>query len=167
MGRPKTQKKASNPKPQANSSRHERDCKVCHHAHREAVEHKWTSWGDTAEIAKSYGLSRDSIYRHAHATGLFEKRSRNIRAALERIIEKAGSVEVTAAAVVSAVQAFAKINAQGQWVDRVEHVDFRDIFDRMNRQELDEYARSGQLPAWTSDFLAATGSHSGGEERDG
>ena len=53
------------------------------------------------------------MYRHAHAFGLFEKRKRNVRAALERIIEKAGDVEVTAAAVVTAVQAYAKINTQG------------------------------------------------------
>jgi len=55
-------------------------------------------------IANEYGLSdRASVYRHAHAFSLFEKRSRNVRAALERIIEKAGEVEVTSSAVVSAV----------------------------------------------------------------
>jgi hypothetical protein len=58
------------------------------------------------------------VYRHAHAFGLFEKRKRIVRAALERIIEKAGEVEVTASAVVGALQAYAKINANGQWVDQ-------------------------------------------------
>lgn len=150
----------------AKQSRHERDCKVCRHPRREIIEQEWTSWGDTSEIAKTHGLSRDSIYRHAHALGLFKKRRRNVRAALEKIIEKAGAVEVTAAAVVSAVQAYAKINAQGQWVERIEHVDFRELFDRMTREELDEYARSGELPRWSSEFLAATGRHSdrGGED---
>lgn len=147
-------------------SRHERDCKVCRHPQRESIEQEWASWGDTSEIAKTYSLSRDSIYRHAHALGLFEKRRRNVRAALEKIIEKAGGVEVTAAAVVSAVQAYAKINAQGRWVERVEHVDFRELFDRMTREELDEYARSGELPRWSAEFLAATGRYSnrGGED---
>jgi len=37
-----------------------------------------------------------AAYRHAHARGLFAKRQRNVRAALERIIEHAGDVEVTA-----------------------------------------------------------------------
>jgi hypothetical protein len=37
----------------------------------------------------------------------------NVRAALERIIERVGDTEVTASAVVSAVQALAKINAAG------------------------------------------------------
>jgi hypothetical protein len=54
-----------------------------------------------------------SVYRHAHALELFQKRQRNVRAALERIIEKAGEVDVTASAVVAAVQAYAKINSAG------------------------------------------------------
>ena len=168
MGRAKASKARTDKSPKgANASRHERDCKVCRHADRETIEREWISWGDTSEIVKAYSLSRDSIYRHAHALGLFEKRRRNIRAALEKIIEKAAGVEVTAAAVVAAVQAYAKINAQGQWVDRVEHVDFREIFDRMTREELETYARSGELPAWSSEFLAATGRHSDGGGEDG
>ena len=62
------------------------------------------------------------MYRHAHAFGLFAKRQRNIRAALERIIEHAGEVEVTSSRVVAAVQAYSKINAAGQWIDRSESV---------------------------------------------
>lgn len=168
MGKARASKTPSGKSPAgAKASRHERDCKVCGHPQREEIEREWISWGDTSEIAKAYSLSRDSIYRHAHAVGLFDKRRRNIRAALEKIIEKAAGVEVTAAAVVAAVQAYAKINAQGQWVDRVEHVDFREIFDRMTREELETYARSGELPAWSSEFLAATGRHSGRGGEDG
>lgn len=42
------------------------------------------------------------VYRHAHAFGLFTKRDRNIRAALTRIMEQAGEVEVSAASIVDA-----------------------------------------------------------------
>jgi hypothetical protein len=38
----------------------------------------------------------------------------------ERIIEPAGEVDVTASAVVSAVQAYSKIDAAGQWIERTE-----------------------------------------------
>ena len=79
---------------------------------------------------------RASVYRHAHALGLFLKRQRNIRAALERIIEHAGEVEVTASGVVSAVQAYSKINAAGQWIQRSEHVNLNELFERMTQQEL-------------------------------
>jgi hypothetical protein len=47
-------------------------------------------------------------------------RQRNVRAALERIIERAGDVQVTASAVVAAVEAYAKNNASGQWIGRIE-----------------------------------------------
>jgi hypothetical protein len=72
-----------------------------------------------AVTAKHYELGhRATVYRHAHALGLFSKRQRNVRAALERIIEKAGEVDVSASAVVAAVQVYSKINSAGQWVDR-------------------------------------------------
>jgi hypothetical protein len=67
---------------------------------------------------------------------------------LERIIEKAGDVEVTASAVVAAIQAYAKINAHGQWVDQSEQVTLTQLFERMTRQELEAYARNGKLPDW-------------------
>jgi hypothetical protein len=71
-----------------------------------------------------------------------------IRFALERIIEKAGDVEASAAAVVSAVAAYAKINANGQWVDRSECVNLNELFERMTRDEMEAYAKEGVLPAW-------------------
>ena len=79
---------------------------------------------------------------------MFAKRQRNIRAALERIIEKADEVEVTAAVVVAAVQAYSKINSSGQWIDRSEQVSLNDLFDNMSTPELEEYAQTGTLPEW-------------------
>lgn len=151
----------------SSKERHARDCKLCNHPQREEIEREWTRWAETTVLAKQYGLTRDSIYRHAHALGLFEKRARNIRAALEQIIEKATGVEVTAAAVVSAVQAYAKINAQGQWVERFERVDMREIFERMTREELEAYAQTGKLPGWAPQLLTATRFESNEEVSDG
>lgn len=87
---------------------------------------------------------------------LFPKRQRNVRAALERIIEKAGEVDVTAAAVVAAVQAYAKINASGQWIDRTENVNLHELFDRMTQEELEACARDGELPSWFTQVVTAT-----------
>ena len=56
-----------------------------------------------------------SVYRNTHPVGLFRMYRRNIRAALERIIEKAFEVDVNASAMVAAVQTYAKINAAGEW----------------------------------------------------
>ncbi|HEX7729875.1 MAG TPA: hypothetical protein VF392_12610 [Terracidiphilus sp.] len=108
-------------------------------------------------IAEEYGLAdRASVYRHAHALGLFPKRQRNIRAALERIIERAESVDVTASAVVAAIGAYAKINAAGEWIDRTETVSLNDLFDRMSTQELEAYAQTGALPEWFKGTVGAT-----------
>jgi hypothetical protein len=132
-----------------NLGRHERCCKICSHKKREDIEQDSVAWKSPIAIAKEYGLSdRMNVYRHANALGLFGKRRRNIRAALERIIERAGDVEVTASAVVAAIQACAKINAHGQWIDRTEHVNLNELFDRMTREELEAYAKDAKLPDW-------------------
>ena len=83
-----------------------------------------------------------------------------MRAALEKIIERAGEVEVTAAAVVAAVQAYGRLNAQGQWIDRVEHVNVNKLFERMTEAEMEDYAKEGNLPAWFKLAVSATPSDS-------
>jgi hypothetical protein len=87
---------------------------------------------------------------------LFSKRQRNIRKALERIIEQAETVEVNASAVVAAVQAYAKINNSGQWVDHVQGTNMNELFDRMTKEELDAYACNGALPEWFTNVVGAT-----------
>jgi hypothetical protein len=137
--------------------RHRRNCTVCSHAKRAEIEADFVSWRSPGAIAQEYGLAdRASVYRHAHALGLFPKRQRNVRAALERIIEKVGEVEVSAAAVVAAVQTYSKINAAGQWIDRSEHVNLNELFDKMTQQELEAYAKDGALPDWFTLTLGAT-----------
>ena len=56
----------------------------------------------------------------------------------------------------AAVQAYAKINAQGQWVDRSKHIDLNELFERMTQEELEMYARDGKLPAWFTQTVVAT-----------
>ena len=148
--------------------RHQRNCSICAHSQREEIEGAFIGWRSPATIAEEFGLAdRASVYRHAHALGLFQRRQRNIRAALERIIEKAGDVDVTASAVVSAVQAYAKINAAGEWIDRTETVSLNDLFERMSTAELESYAQSGTLPAWFRSTVGATANASRGSESYG
>jgi hypothetical protein len=138
------------------ASRHELQCSICSHAERGEIEREFTSWASPNRIAKAHKVSRDAVYRHAHALGLFEKRRTNVRAALERIIECSGDVKVNAAAVVAAVGAYARINARGEWVERRESIDMNALFARMTRDELDWYARTGKLPEWFPADAAAT-----------
>lgn len=140
-----------------NLGRHRRNCTVCAHEKCTEIEADFVGWKSPALIATEYGLAdRTTIYRHAHALGLFPKRQRNVRAALEKIIEKAGEVDVNAGSVVAAIQAYAKINAQGQWIDRSEHVNMNELFERMSTEELDAYAKDGTLPVWFTQAVGAT-----------
>ena len=106
------------------------------------------------------------MFRHAHALGLFPKRQRNIRKALEHLIEQAEMVKVNAQGVVSGVGAYVRINSAGQWVERTESVNLNQLFERMTRQELEAYAREGTLPDWFSSVLGAT-AIDGQEDGDG
>src|SRR5437879_10968010 len=94
--RPRKKSVATTPAP-VNQGRHEAQCTVCKHPHRGEIEQDFLHWKSPDKIAEAFGLSRDAIYRHARAMDLVEPRRRNVRAALERIIEHAGDVEVNAA----------------------------------------------------------------------
>jgi hypothetical protein len=149
-------------------ARHQRECRICAHPRREEIDNDFIGWRGPTQITREYGLrNRASVYRHAHALGLFPKRSRNLRGALERIIEKVSEVEVTASAVVAAVQAYAKINATGQWIERNEQVNLNDLFDRMSVDELEAYAKDGALPHWFSRTVGATLPNDPGGSRNG
>lgn len=63
---------------------------------------------------------------------------------------------MTASAVVAAIQAYAKINSTGEWIDRTETVSLNQLFGRMSTQELEAYAQSGALPEWFRAKVATT-----------
>jgi hypothetical protein len=99
--------------------RHKRKCSVCRHPERHDIEQDFLHWRNPDEIAAQYGLSGwSAVYRHVRAFGLFAERRRNARFALEYIIERVNEIdEVTPRAVVAAVNAFTRINNQGEWVE--------------------------------------------------
>jgi hypothetical protein len=150
-------KKNEPPEKPVNLGRHQSGCKICNHLERAEIEADFISWKSPVRICQEYGLQdRTTIYRHAWALGLMEKRRRNIRVALERMIEKSGDVDVTASAIVAAIQAYAKINAQGQWIERKETVNVNELFEKMSREELLAYAERGELPFWYTEMVGAT-----------
>src|SRR6266550_44630 len=153
-------KQTNTTRPKVNQGRHEAQCSLCKHSHREEIEQEFLSWKSPDKIAETFGVSRDSIYRHARAFDLLEPRRRNVRFALERIIERAGEVEVNANAIVAAVSTYAKLNAHGQWIERRETIDLNDMFARMTENEMRRYASSGALPEWFTSVVGATASDS-------
>ena len=150
-----------------NQGRHEAQCSLCKHSRREEIEQDFLSWKSPDKIAETFGMCRDSIYRHARAFDLLEPRRRNVRFALERIIERAGDVEVNASAVVSAIATYSKLNANGQWIDRRETIDLNDMFAKMTEDEMRRYASSGALPAWFTSVVGATAADSQAGKNEG
>ncbi len=99
-------------------SYHQRRCKVCNHPDCDAIDEEFLNWRSPAVIAWQYKIrDRASIYRHAHATGLFTLRRSSYRTALENLIERNEEAEVTASSFISAVRACTCINNDGQWVE--------------------------------------------------
>lgn len=95
-----------------NLRRHARKCGVCRHPNRKEIEQDFLSWQSPDVIAKVHGIAdHSSVYRHAHALGLFERRSLTLRLALGPIIEKAMTVRVTAEAVIRAAIVCINLNS--------------------------------------------------------
>jgi hypothetical protein len=99
-------------------ARHNRKCNVCRHAERAAIEQDFLRWHSPDRIAEDYGIAdHSSVYRPAHATGLFKRRAATIRLALEPIIERAMTVNVTADAIIRAIYVHAHLTDDGKWVE--------------------------------------------------
>jgi hypothetical protein len=98
-------------------SRHKRLCQVCRHPDREAIEHDFLDWRSPIDIAVDYEVDRTSVLRHARAAGLVQLRRHNIRAALERVIERAEDAAINGHSIVSAVRTYLRITDDGQLVE--------------------------------------------------
>lgn len=132
-------------------SRHERDCKICAHPEREAIETAFVEWVPQPVIAREFGIPRTSVWRHARALRLFERRDANLKTALRRFIEAGSATKPTPSSFVAAVVALSRLDDLGRDVSRIEHTDSRDngnLFARMTNAERLRYAESGELPAW-------------------
>ncbi|MGA3294899.1 MAG: hypothetical protein ABSE45_13060 [Candidatus Acidiferrales bacterium] len=58
-----------------------------------------------------------SLYRHAHATGLYAARQKNLRSVLDRILENAGTIKVTSDSIIRAVRAYTCLTDDNQWIE--------------------------------------------------
>lgn len=95
-------------------SYHQRNCKICRHPDRPAIEYDFLHWRSPLMIGREYNLSSRSVYRHANAVGLLGQRKRNLRSSLELVIENAGTAPVTTDSVLRAIQLYARMNDAGE-----------------------------------------------------
>jgi hypothetical protein len=94
---------------QANLELHRKQCSVCRHPQLQEIEEGWVNWGSTTLIAEKYGLSRDSLYRHMHAFGLFVRRQKNRKRFLEKIMERLDMTSVSGSVVLGAFKMYLKM----------------------------------------------------------
>jgi hypothetical protein len=103
--------------PKPFKTRHESRCSICKHKDREMIETAFIQWRAVTEIAYDFDLSsRTTMYDHAHAFGLFERRARNVRFALEHIIEQAERIKPDARSVIEAIKVVSQLDEDGRWV---------------------------------------------------
>jgi hypothetical protein len=103
--------------------RHSRKCVICHHPEREAIEELFIHWHSPHAISHTFGLNDwSAIYRHARAMRLFPLRRRNLRSALEFLIERAHQAHITPMGVIKAVRAYACLTDEGEWIEPPTHV---------------------------------------------
>ena len=97
-------------------SRHSRRCLICAHPDRDAIEADFIRWRSPKEIARDYSLSdRSSLYRHVHATGLFERRRNEIARVLENALEEAESCPFGEFDIITrAVRIYCRLDARGR-----------------------------------------------------
>jgi hypothetical protein len=128
--------------------RHARNCRVCRHRERHAIEANFVAWQSPSRIARSYRVQRSTLYLHAAAVGLLDERARNVQAALCNFIERSHNVRPTGASFVAAVVALSKLNAEGQSIERISLSRGAEKFANFSRGELEDFVNNGVLPSW-------------------
>ncbi|MGA8409546.1 MAG: hypothetical protein WB680_20410, partial [Candidatus Acidiferrales bacterium] len=127
--------------------RHERKCVICANPYRDTIESYFLHWYPPHRIAEEFDIPEVRyIYRHAHATGLMQHRRKTMRDSLEYIVERARDVVPTADAVIRAVQACSRINAQGEWVDPPKQVIFSSDVQRRASSDVQRRSANGPAP---------------------
>jgi hypothetical protein len=138
-------------KAQPDPDRHSRDCSICAHRDRDSIEQEFCAWKPAEVIARERKISRAAFYRHVRAMGLLARRDRNVKGALAGFIERGYRVRVTASSFIAAITAYSKINAEGEWIDKLEDVRATknlSQLERMTRGEMARYIAKNELPEW-------------------
>ena len=152
-----------------NPQRHQSHCTVCKHVDRAQIEAGFLSWRSPAQIASEFRLgSRQVVYRHMQAMGLFLRRKSDVRAAFHTFIERSLSRQsiVPPSVGLAAGIALSKLDAEDLTVERFAQVNDHASFlndQRWTRGEMEAFAAKGTYPAWyerDSDTRSRDGSSS-------
>jgi hypothetical protein len=110
---------SSDPSLPPDFSRHSRRCSICCHPDRDLIEGEFVRWRSPEMIARTFRITdRTSIYRHAHAVGLFPRRKRELGRVLEHILE---SIECCRPeshdVIIRAARLYSHLDDHGKWFE--------------------------------------------------
>ena len=113
---------------------HSSRCKVCKSQYCKEIEAAFVAWHPTPEIGATYGMSHDSVERHAFAFKLRDKRDGNIRGALTQLITRGmlTGAPVKPETIVSASKLKAQLD--GDFVEKHEEKITLDLSKSMQRR---------------------------------
>lgn len=97
--------------------RHMRKCMVCHHPEREAIEEEYLNWHSPSKSAAHHNIAPRTLYRHAEALGLTRRRRGNMRAVLDRLLDRAEEATVTGDSIIRALRAYTCLADDRHWVE--------------------------------------------------
>ncbi|MFZ0638358.1 MAG: hypothetical protein WAN10_10990 [Candidatus Acidiferrales bacterium] len=127
--------------------RHCRKCKICNHPDRETIEELFINWHTPQSIRSEFAIYHPfdwcAVYRHARAVGLYAKRSNNLRAVLDLLLEGVTNVSPTAHGIIAAVRAYSCLTEANQWVEPEKRVH---IVNRVYRHDLPAEAGLPAVP---------------------
>jgi hypothetical protein len=130
-----TRRALGDPSRPINLRRHRSHCAVCHHPDREAIEEEFLHWRSPYDISADYEIeNHSSIYRHAHAFGLFARRRCNLRSAVERMIERGERAKITANTLLRAIRTYSQMTDDGQCLEPPRQVVVTHIFQTSSSQ---------------------------------
>jgi hypothetical protein len=89
---------------------------------RDDIEQAFLHWKPIATIELDYRLTERAIHRHAHATGLYARRKRNLRFILENVLERHAEARITVDSLLRAIRAYVSISNSGEYPERPAHV---------------------------------------------
>ena len=126
-------------------AKHQAHCTVCKHPDRAEIDRSFVNWESRPSLEEKYALPRDSLYRHAKACGLYDRRQHNLVGSLEKIIRRglSSKVGVTMTNVIEAIKVHGKLT--GQWVDWTGEVD--KMFPGKSLEDIKIFGRTGKWPS--------------------
>jgi len=125
--------------------RHQSQCSVCRHPQCQEIEEAWLNWGNTSQIADKYKVTRDAIYRHMNALGLFSERQKRVKFVYEKIIERLDWVSVKDATILAALKAYVAL-CEREEAKQASAGAPQEVSRPMSDLESEVHAQDGSLP---------------------